>query len=73
MRNILQRYMKEQTEIEENHLAQQPPWLLNNIYFYYDRDLPTNNDNEEKQCFLQHKKKIQKKLKQMGQRAYVRR
>ena len=28
-----QKYMKQQREIEENHLAQQPLWLLHNTYF----------------------------------------
>ena len=29
---------------KENHLAQQPTWLLNNTHFCYDIDLATNND-----------------------------
>ena len=49
--------MKEQIEVLENHLAQEPPWLISNAHFWYDRDLPTNNDNEKNQPFLEHKEK----------------
>ena len=37
----------DQSVIEENHLAQQFSWLLNNTYFGYDGEFPT----------LQHKGK----------------
>ena len=33
LREMQQRYMKENREIEEDHLAQQTSWLLNNAYF----------------------------------------
>ena len=33
LKKLEQRYMKEQRGIEDNHLAQQPTWLLNNMYF----------------------------------------
>ena len=38
---------EEQRETEQNHLAQQFLWLLNNKYFCYDGELPTNNDNKK--------------------------
>ena len=41
--------MKEQREVEENCLAQQTPWLMNNVRFCYDGDSPANNDSEKKQ------------------------
>ena len=44
-------------EIEGNHQAQHPTWLLNNIYFSYDGKSPTKNCNKKKQHFLQHKEK----------------
>ena len=47
--------MKEQRMLEENYLAQQLLWLLNNIHYCYDGDLPTNKYNEKRQHFLQHK------------------
>ena len=56
LRKLEQRYMKEQREVEEDHQAQQHPWLLNDISFCYDRELPANNDNKKKH-FLQHKEK----------------
>ena len=64
--------MKEQREVKENYLVQHLPWLLNNAHFCYNRESPTNNDNEEKQHFLQHEKniKIPKQLTQMGQTAF---
>ena len=34
--------------VEENHLAQQSAWLINNVYFCYDGDLPGNNENKKK-------------------------
>ena len=47
--------MKEHKDVEDNHLVQQHSWLINNVHFCYDGDLPANNDNEKKQHFLQHK------------------
>ena len=49
LRKLKQGYMKEQREVEENHLAQHPLWLINNVHFCYDRDSLANNDNEKKQ------------------------
>ena len=40
--------MKEQRKVEENQLAQQPPWQINNENFCYDGNSPNNNNNEEK-------------------------
>ena len=40
--------MKEQREVEENHLAQQPSQLLNNTHFCYEVKRFTNNYNEKK-------------------------
>ena len=53
--------------MEENHLAQQPPWLLNNAQFCYAEESPTNNDNEKNQTSYSIKKiiKIPKKLTQI--------
>ena len=67
--------MEEQREVEENHLGQQSPWLLNNKLFCYDKELLIINDNKKKQLFVQHNKniKILKKLSQMGRRAKERR
>ena len=48
LRKLEQEYMKEQTEVKENHLAQQLSWLLNNKHFYYDEKFHTNNNNEKK-------------------------
>ena len=47
-RKLNQGYIKEQRKVEENHLPQLLPWLLHNIYFSYDGELHTNNDNEKK-------------------------
>ena len=49
--------MKEQREIKENHLAQQPPLFLNNIHFCYDKDSSANNDNEKKTSFFKAQRK----------------
>ena len=49
--------MKTQRKIEENHMTQQPSWLLNNTYFCNDRKSLTNNYNEKSQHFEQYKKK----------------
>ena len=53
-----QECMKEQRELEENHLAQQPLLLINNAHFCYDGHSPTSNDNEKKQHFYSIKKNI---------------
>ena len=45
LRKLEQRCMKEQREMEENHLAQPLPWLINNTHLGYDS--PTNNYNEK--------------------------
>ena len=44
-----------QREVEENYMAQQPPWLLK-IALCYDREGHTNN-NKKNQHFLKHKEK----------------
>ena len=64
--------MKEQRDVEENHLAQHPPWLINNANFCYDGDSPTNNDNEKNNTFYSIKNniKIPKKLTEKGQKAW---
>ena len=49
--------MGEQIEIEEMNQTQQPLWLVNNIFFCYEGDKYTRNENEKKQHFLQHKVK----------------
>ena len=36
---------------------QQPPWLVNNILFYYEGDKHTRNVSVKNQHLLQHKKK----------------
>ena len=63
--------MKEHREMEENHLAQQPPWLLYDTHFFYYGELPTNNENEKNNTIYSIRKsiKIPKKLTQMGQRS----
>ena len=38
LRKQEQGYMKEQREVEENHLAQQPPWIIYKVHFFYDGD-----------------------------------
>ena len=48
LRNFEEGHMKEQREVEENHPAQQPPWLINNIHFYYDGDSSVKNANDKK-------------------------
>ena len=58
--------MKEQKEVEENHIAQPPPWLINNVHFCYDVDYPANNHNEKNI-------KIPKKHTQMDQKTWKRR
>ena len=55
LRRLKQRYMEEQREIKEINQTQQPPWMINNIIFCYDREQNTGNDSERKQHFLQHK------------------
>ena len=57
LRKLEQRYMKEQSEVEEDYLTKQATWLLNNTYICYDGESSTNIDNDKKQHFLQHKKK----------------
>ena len=47
-------------DVEKNHLAQQPPWLIHNAHFGYGGDLPANNNNDKNST------KIPKKLIQMG-------
>ena len=42
--------------MEENYLAQQPPWLINNAHYCIDEDSPTNNDNQ-KNNFLKYQVK----------------
>ena len=66
LRKLEQGYMKEQRGVEENHLAQQPPWLINNIHFCYVGDSPANNNNEKKHF---HSIKIPRKLTQISQKA----
>ena len=63
--------MQEQREMKENHLALKPSWLLNNTYFCYDRESPTNNDNEKKITSYTIVKniKIPKKLNQIDRKA----
>ena len=39
--------MKEQRKIEEICMVQQPLWLLDNTYIWYDGESPTNNYNEK--------------------------
>ena len=48
--------MKEKRKIEENHLALQPSLLLNNTYFCYYGECPTNNDNKKKTLFYSIRK-----------------
>ena len=64
--------MKERRKVEENHLAQQLPWLINNVHFCYDGNSSANNDDDKNNTFYSIKKviKIPKKLTQMGQRAW---
>ena len=63
--------MKEQKEVDENHLVQQAPWLLNNAHFCYNGELPTKNDNEKNNLYSINKNiKIPKELTQTGQRAW---
>ena len=57
LRKLEQRYMEEQKEIEEKKQTQQPPWLVNNITFYYEGKTHKRNDSKRKQHFLQHKGK----------------
>ena len=59
--------MKEKRKIEENHLALQPSLLLNNTYFCYYGECPTNNDNKKKTSqSIRNNIEIQKKLTQTG-------
>ena len=53
LRKLEQIYMKEQRGMEENHLAQQTSWLLNNTYICFDGASTNNNDNNKKH-FLQN-------------------
>ena len=65
--------MKEQRKMEEKHLAQQPPWILNYTYFGYEGQSPNNNNNEKKICYFYSMNKninIPKKLTQKGQRSW---
>ena len=48
LRKLQQGYMRKQREVEENYLAQQPSWLINNTNFCYDSESLTDNDNEKK-------------------------
>ena len=55
--------MKEPREVEESHMAQQPMWLLNDTYFKYNIDLPTNNNKKNNTSYSIKKTiKIPKKL-----------
>ena len=69
LRKLEQSYMREQRYLEENHLAQPPPQLINNVHFCYDRDSPINYDNKKRQHFLQHEGKYRntKKLTNLDQ------
>ena len=58
MRKLEQGYFKEQKDVEENHLTQQP--------FCYYKESPTNNENEGKN-FLQHKEE-HKNTKEYGKK-----
>ena len=40
--------MKDQREVKEKHIAQQPPWLINNADICYVGESPNNNDNKKK-------------------------
>ena len=42
------RYMEYQKEIEEMNQAQQPPWMVNNIFFSYDGEKQMGNDSKRK-------------------------
>ena len=55
--NWNQDILEEKKWIEENHLAQPPLWLLNNIYFCYDEESPINKDNKKNEHLLQIKEK----------------
>ena len=48
LRKLEQRYMEEQKEIEEMNQAQQPPWMVNNIFFSYDGEKQMGNDSKRK-------------------------
>ena len=37
LRRLEQRYVEEQKEIEEMNQTQQPPWLVNNIFFMKEK------------------------------------
>ena len=41
--------MEEQKKLEEMNQTQQPPWLVNNILFCYDREKHPGNDSKKKQ------------------------
>ena len=47
LRKREQGYMKEQRDVEKNHLAQQSSWLINNVNFCYDGDLPADKAGKE--------------------------
>ena len=55
LRRLEQRYVEVQKEIEEMNQTQQPPWLENNILFYYEGEKCMGNDSDRKQHFLQLK------------------
>ena len=58
IRKLEQGYIKEQKEKSGRKPSSiATPWLINNVHFNYDGNLPANNDNEKKQHFLQHKEK----------------
>ena len=60
-----QRYIEEQREIENNKLAQPPPWLLNNTSFCHDGKLPTKHKEKyknTKEAYTDRLQRIGKKV-----------
>ena len=47
LRKLEQRYMEKQKEIEEINQSQQPPCLIKNILFWYERKTQTQNSVRE--------------------------
>ena len=56
LRKLEQIYMEIEIDRREPLGRIPSPWLLKNIYFWYDGESPTNNEDEKK-YFLQQKKK----------------